>query len=63
MILGMTSPDLSGAGRSASDTRKWTNEGRVAPTTRISNRRFLILLVIILGVIGGFALALWMFGD
>lgn len=63
MILHMTSPDPSGAGRSASDTRKWTNEGRVAPTTRISDRRFFILLVIIIGVIAGFAIALWMFGD
>jgi hypothetical protein len=63
MILRMTSPDRSGAGRSASDTRKWTNEGRVAPTTRISDRRFFILLVIILAVIAGFGLALWLFGD
>lgn len=44
-----------------SDTRKWTNEGRVAPTTRISDRRFFILLVIILAMIAGFALALWWF--
>ncbi|MEO6772830.1 MAG: hypothetical protein ABI467_07370 [Kofleriaceae bacterium] len=59
----MTLPEPPGPGRSASDTRKWTNEGRVAPTTRISDRRFFILLVIIVALIAGFALALWLFGG
>ncbi|MEO8549945.1 MAG: hypothetical protein ABI678_08220 [Kofleriaceae bacterium] len=58
----MNLPDPPDPGRSASDTRKWTNEGRVAPTTRISDRRFFILFVIVLAMIGGFALALWLFG-
>ena len=62
MILPMTLPDLPERPGPASDTRQWTNEGRVAPTTRISNRRFFVLFVVILGLIGGFALALWMFG-